>query len=217
MGRVRGTLASAIEGRVGNLIFYKVDGVTYVRSAPGKQSKAKKRKVSPLKKMSQDKMALTQQYLKGLTKVIAFGYQEFAEGAKRPYHACVSYTKTHCFSFKGQEFHIDPALIKMSRGSLMPAIESKAERTSEGILIFWEDNSWQSSAKPTDRSFLVLHHPGTKQVVWDFQGSIRSAKQHLIPLSEQAHAKSWHVYLAFSQEKYKGKVILSDSVYLGEV
>lgn len=217
MGRVRGTLASAIEGRVGNLIFYKVDGVTYVRSAPGKQSKAKKRKVSPLKKMSQDKMGMTQQYLKGLTKVIAFGYQEFAEGARRPYHACVSFTKTHCFSFNGQDFHIDPALIKMSRGSLMPANKAKAERTEKGIWVSWEDNSWQSSAKPKDRSFLVLHHPDSKQVIWEFQGSIRSAKQHLIPLSEQACCKSWQVYLAFSQEKYKGKIILSDSVYLGEI
>lgn len=162
-------------------------------------------------------MSMTQQYLKGLTKVIAFGFQEFKEGARRPYHACVSYTKTHCFSFEGQNFFIDPALFKMSRGSLMPAVEAMAVKTAEGVLISWEDNSWQSSAKPTDQSFLVLHQPQSNRVKWEFEGSARSEKQHLIPLSSNSLSEEWHVYLAFSQDKYRGIVILSDSVYLGKV
>lgn len=217
MAKVIDSPSGTLNGKIGGLVYYQIDGKTYVRKAPPKQTKSQKKKVSRLKKLSQDKMAMTQRYLKPLTKVIAFGYQEFANGARRPYHACVSYTKSHCFVHDVEGFYIDSALVKMSRGSLFPPDEAKAEITGDGIKITWSDNSWRSSARPFDQMFLILYNPESQRVEWEFLGSFRKSCQHFFSLKPSQLDVQWNIYLAFSQENTRTKKrILSDSVYLGK-
>ena len=167
--------------------------------------------------MSQDKMAMTQRFLRPLTRIIAFGYQEQAEGARRPYHAAVSYTKAHCFVQEKKGFYIDPSLFKVSRGSLSPPDAAEAAKTEKGIELSWSDNSWISSARPSDCLFIVLYNPESGHAVWEFSGSTRDSRHHLLPLRPEQLAGQWHVYLAFSRDKPRSKTkILSDSVYLGQ-
>ncbi|WP_194776880.1 DUF6266 family protein [Pararhodonellum marinum] len=218
MAKVIHSPGGTFNGKVGNLVFYQVGGQTYFRKAPSKQTKAQKQKVSPLKKISQDKMGMTQRYLKPLIKVIAFGFQEFEAGARRAYHACVSHTKAHCFVQETDAFYIDPALFKVSKGSLMPPQNASAEKAAEGITFTWKDNSWISSAKPFDKAFVVLYNPEKKQVHWEFLGRTRETGQHILALHPMHTEGPWDVYLAFSQEQARTKKrMLSDSVYLGKM
>ncbi|SEF67220.1 DUF6266 family protein [Algoriphagus boritolerans] len=173
---------------------------------------------SPLNERSQGMFAMVQKYLKTLRRAIAFGYQEYTVGASLPYHACVSYTRKNCFALDGKDYRIDPALIKVSRGSLMPPEDAKAEKVAEGIMFSWRNNSHISSAKLWDRAFIVIHDLDNTTVEWVDLGNTREKGEHLLKLDPHYLNKSWHAYLAFSQENaYSKKRTFSDSLYLGVI
>jgi hypothetical protein len=218
MASVNDSPGGTFNGKVGGLVYYNVGGKTYVRQAPSKQSKAKKEKATELQKLNRTKMTLTQSHLKSLTRAIGFGFQNHVVGAKRPFHACVSYTLNNAFIADGKNFAVDPSLFKISRGNLLPPQNPKAEKTGEGILISWQNNSYKSNAKPWDKAFIVLHNPEEMVSEYVIFGNDRSSESHTFPLSVNRLKDKWHVYLAFSQEQTKsGDMLLSDSVYLGQV
>lgn len=220
MVKVANTLLNGIQGTMGDMIFYQINGITYTRRKPGKRTNAQKKRMkkSPLNERSQGMFAMVQKYLKTLRRAIAFGYQEHTIGASLPYHACVSYTRKNCFALDGKDYRIDPALIKVSRGSLMPPEDAKAEKSEDGIQFTWRNNSWISSAKPWDRAFIVIHDLENTTMDWVDLGNTREQGEHLLKLDSYSVNKSWHAYLAFSQENYISKKrTLSDSVYLGVV
>jgi len=216
MARVNDSSGGEFNGKVGGLVYYQVEGKTYVRQAPPKQTKAKKKKTSPLRRLYQSKMTLTQSHLKSLTRAIAFGFQNLAVGARRPFHACVSYTLNNSFIADGPNFAIDPALIKVSLGPLLPPINAIAEKLEHGINITWQSNAHISKAKPWDKAFIVLHHPEQMFSEYITFGNDRSSESQFVQLWESMLKKKCHVYLAFSQDQSNnGNILLSDSVYLG--
>lgn len=220
MARVANTLLNGIQGTMGDMIFYQINGVTYTRRKPGRRTNAQKKRMkkSPLNERSQGMFAMVQHYLKTLRRAIAFGYQEHTVGASLPYHACVSYTRKNCFALDGRDYRIDPALIKVSRGSLVPPEGAKAEKVGEGILFTWRNNSGISSARSSDLAFIVIHDVNNTTMDWVDLGSFREKGEHLMKLGAHSLTTSWHVYLAFSQQNYVTKRrTLSDSVYLGVV
>jgi hypothetical protein len=218
MASVNDSSGGTFNGKVGGLVYYQVGGKTYVRQAPPKQTKAKKQKTSELKMLYQSKMTLTQRHLKSLTGAIAFGYQNKAVGARRPFHACVSYTLKNSFLADGKYFALDPSLFKISRGNLLPPQNPKAERIDNGILVTWDNNSHVSNSKPCDKAFIVLHNPENLSSKLVLFGNDRSSESEIFPLSVNRLKNKWHVYLAFSQEQTKsGELLLSDSVYLGRL
>ena len=220
MARITNSILEGISGSVGDLIFYKVGGVTYTRRKPGKQSKSTKAKTSERKRNSQSVSTQTQKFLKNITHILRFGYQNFENGASRPYHAAVSYTMKNSFKFVGTSASkvLDISLVKVSRGSLLGPQDPKVERVPEGIKFTWIDNSWQAAAKPQDQVFVFLlsaeeNGTGSK---WEFLGNTRDKGNHVLPVSSVLAETKWHAWIAFSQENpWTKKRDLSDSVYLG--
>ena len=220
MARLGKSSLSSLQGNLGDMIFYQINGVTYVRRKPQKRTNAQKKKLkkSPRNERSQGMFTLTQKYLLGLNKVIKFGFQNEVIGARSARNACVSYTRLNCFSFEDGKYAINPALFKFCLGSLMGPENGEATRTAEGVLFSWNDNSYFSSAMPSDQAFLVIHNPQKHAVVWEELGSYRHLKQHLLKHQFSDPQEEWHAYLAFSQANIRTKKrIFSDSVYLGLV
>ncbi|OOG73790.1 DUF6266 family protein [Algoriphagus sp. A40] len=220
MGRVQGSILEGIRGKVGNLVFYQLDGQTYVRKAPGKQSKATKARTSEAKKISQSVNTQTHKFLRFFAHLIRFGFQEWEIGGRKAYHAAVSFTAKNSFSFVGssREKVLDIFLVKLSSGSLLGPEEPKAERTATGVLFTWRNNSWIAGSNPRDEAFLVLIHEHREKSVWEFKGNSREKESHLLALPFPESGDKWHAFLAFSQENaWTKNRTFSDSVYLGEV
>lgn len=220
MGRVKGSILEGIRGKVGDLVFYQLDGQTYVRRAPGKQSIATKQRTSEAKKISQSVNIQTHKFLRFFTHLVRFGFQEWQAGGRKAYHAAVSFTSKNCFSFigSGREKELNISLVKFSRGSLLGALDPKAERISTGVLFTWKDNSWMAGSHPGDSTFLVLVHENRRNSVWEYMGNPREKGSHLLALPFPESANKWHAFLAFSQENsWTKKRTFSDSQYLGEV
>tara|TARA_R110002020_G_scaffold340462_1_gene555332 strand:+ start:770 stop:1432 length:663 start_codon:yes stop_codon:yes gene_type:complete len=220
MARITKSILEGLSGSVGDLIFYKVGGVTYARRKPGKQSKSTKARTSERKRNSQSVSTQTQKFLKNITHILRFGYQNFENGASRPYHAAVSYTMKNSFKFLGTSASkvLDISLVKVSRGSLLGPQDPKVERVPEGIKFMWTDNSLQAAAKSTDNVFVFLlsAEENGSGSDWEFLGNTRDKEAHtLLPPN---NSSQWHAWIAFSQENpWTKKRDLSDSVYLGIV
>ncbi|WP_339880551.1 DUF6266 family protein [uncultured Algoriphagus sp.] len=220
MARIANSSLSGLNGHMGDMVFYQINGVTYARRKPSKRSNTQKKRMrkSPINERSQGKFSMVHTHLKGLKFAIRFGFQEQVKGARHAYHACGSHTRLNCFRENGADYHIDPALFKISTGTLMGAEEAKAVRTEEGILFTWKDNSGTSSAQAWDEAFLVIHNPTQKAAVWKELGSFRNKKEYLLKHTFGTSGGDWHAYLAFSQENRRTKKRkLSDSVYLGVI
>lgn len=220
MARITNSILAGLSGSIGDLIFYKVGGVTYVRRKPGKQSKATKAKTSERKRRSQSVSTQAHSFLKNIKHILRFGYQNHENGASRAYHAAVSYTMKNSFKFEGTTASkvLDISLVKVSRGSLLGPQDPKVERVPEGIKFYWADNSWQASATPYDNVFVFLlsaEENGTGSE-WEFLGNTRQKMSHTI--LPKSNISKWHAWIAFSQENpWTKKRDLSDSVYLGVV
>lgn len=218
MARITNSILEGLSGSVGDLIFYKVGGVTYTRRKPGKQSKSTKAKTSARKRISQSVSTQTQKFLKNITHILRFGYQNFENGASRPYHAAVSYTMKNSFKFEGGSKVLDISLVKVSRGSLLGAQDAQVQRLPEGIKFTWTDNSWQAAAKPTDNVFVFLlsAEENSSGSEWEFMGNTREKGTYIL-LAPNTSTR-WHAWIAFSQENpWTKKRDLSDSFYLGIV
>lgn len=222
MARITNSILAGLSGNLGDLVFYKVGGVTYARKKPGKQSKTTKVQTSERKRNSQSVSTQTQKFLKNIKHILRFGYQSFENGASRPYHAAVSYTMKNSFKFVGTSASkiLDISLVKVSRGSLLGPQDPNVERVPEGIKFTWTDNSWQAAATPYDKVFVFLLSTesmltGTE---WEFLGNTRDKENHVLPISPVLKDTKWHAWIAFSKENaWTKKRELSDSVYLGVV
>jgi hypothetical protein len=218
MARITNSLMDALSGSVGELVFYKVGGKTYSRRKPGKQSKATKARTSPAKRRSQSVMSQTHAFLKNITHILRFGYQDHVDGASRPYHAAVSYTSKNSFRFEGTSKVLDISLVKVSVGALLGPLNPKVTRLDEGVEFSWTDNSWQGSAKPYDEVLVFLNSVDGSGSEWEFIGSTRATGKYLLPINNIHSKGKWHAWIAFSQENtWTKKRTLSDSVYLGMV
>ncbi|UZD24364.1 DUF6266 family protein [Algoriphagus halophytocola] len=220
MARVSNSSLEGLNGNMGDMVYYKINGVTYTRRKPRKRSNAEKKKMktSSINERSQGMFTMVQQYLKGLSLPLRFGFQGEVKGARHGYHACSSYTRLNCFALDGQAYRIDPALFKVSIGTLMGAEDAEAIRTDEGVLFTWRDNSGTSSAKEGDQAFLVIHNPTKEAAVWKEVGNYRKNGQDLLNHTFGNPEGEWHAYLAFSQENQRSKKRkLSNSIYLGMV
>ncbi|MDF2156478.1 DUF6266 family protein [Algoriphagus sp. CAU 1675] len=218
MGRVVNPLLKGITGKIGGLVFYQSGGNTYVRQASGKQSKAVKKRTSKRKRLSQSVMKQTHQFLRTLVPLLRYSFQEMKQGARQPYHAAVAYMAKNSFVREGDQKVIDPSLLKLSAGTLTGAVGATAEWTEEGIKFTWTDNSWTGSALPTDRSLLIAIGMEEEVRVWKKEAEPRQKGEAILSLADYPSEKTWHIYLAFSQEKTRmKKTFVSDSVYLGKV
>ncbi|GMQ30670.1 DUF6266 family protein [Algoriphagus confluentis] len=220
MGKANDPSLKGLSGKIGNLVYYQRNGETYVRAAPGKQSKATKAKTSEPKRISQDVVRQTHAFLKNYKHLVRFGYQEHAVGAKTAYHRAASYTIKNSFDYRPESAWkvLDISKVRISLGDLTGPEEATASREGTGVRFTWRDNSWEGSAKPSDEAFVVLIHESRAGSRFVYQGSRRSERSHFLNLDGADPNAKWHAFLAFSQEnEYSKKRFLSNSVYLGEV
>lgn len=204
------------KGKIGNLVFYTLNGKTVVRSKPGSNHK-NKHNPSPLQLIQREKLKTINAFLKPIKQALDFGYQEFLTQSKKGMHCAYSEINTKGYNHT-REPRIDPAFLRVSKGNLLGPESPQLIRNGNSLEITWADNSAEGKAQASDETFILCYCPEEEKHIWPKSKFRRNGGQAVIELSSEQSAKSWHVYLAFSQMNFKTRTyILSDSVYLGRV
>jgi hypothetical protein len=204
------------KGKIGNLVFYELNGKTVVRSRPSQNHK-NKHNPSPLQLLQREKLKTINAFLKPIKLALDFGYQEFLTQSKKGMHWAYSELNTKGYTHTRVQ-KIDPAFLRISKGNLLGPDKPNLAKSGNAIVINWTDNSLEGKAQPTDETFILCYCPEQEKYIWPELKFRRSSAQAIIDLRPDQTALTWHVYLAFSQVNIKTKkYILSDSVYLGMV
>jgi hypothetical protein len=204
------------KGKIGNLVFYELNGKTVVRSRPSQNHK-NKHNPSPLQLLQREKLKTINAFLKPIKRALDFGYQEFLTQSKKGMHWAYSELNTKGYNHTRAE-KIDPAFLRISKGNLLGPDKPNLAKQDHAIVINWTDNSLEGKAQPTDETFILCYCPEQEKYIWPELKFRRNSGQAIIDLSPDQTNLTWHAYLAFSQVNIRTrKYILSDSVYLGMV
>lgn len=202
------------KGKIGNLVFYTLNGITVVRSKPSKNHKNKKNP-SPLQLIQREKLTSINAFLKPIKRVLDFGFQEFLTQSKKGMHWAYSEINSKGYNHT-REPKIDPAFLLISKGNLLGPQNPNLTKKGSMLEITWENNSSEGKSQSTDIAFLICYCPEEQKIIWPNTIFRRSSGFARIEMDSNQAAFQWHVYLAFSQKNPKtGKSVLSDSVYLG--
>lgn len=215
MGKVTDGLLGGISGKVGNLVFYQVNGETLIRSRPSTGSGGS----SSLQTYHQKAFALAQDFLSPLKKEIAFGFSAFKVGTKRGIDRAKSLLLKNAIYPNDGIPVLQPQKVMISSGDLtgvQGAVLSSIDPNR--IRIDWNNNSWDGSARDGDKSFVVVYDTEEARV-FSIKGSSyrKDGFQEVeLPWSPMNQNSNTYVYFSFYSER-STKVEFSDSICLGKL
>lgn len=202
------------QGKVGGFTFYKLNGKIIMRSLPRAPHK-NGTNPTPLQKVYQNRLAEVNDYLRPLSRVLDFGYQNYLD-QKTGVNWAHTNVSTKGYNHKANP-RINPAFLQISRGSLLGAEAPLAVRTADGITISWKDNSVEGNASEGDSVMILLNQPELQKHIWIKEDGRRRDLQALAALDGENSEKEWEVYLTFYRPLNNKKLVISDSIYLGRV
>lgn len=191
-----------LSGKVGNMIYYVMNGKQYVRRVgiPGKERKTTKENMTSRQKSNLTRFGGVQRYYAYFRKHIGEAIWKTA-GASLNARAINLFHKTngHCFDDKGRL--VDLATFQFSHGELLLPRNIAVERDGDLFRVTWEEERHERNAAPTDRlcvglvydrypdsPHLALEVSGTRG---DLCGEFRPDKDYDCPL---------HVYCFWARE-----------------
>lgn len=215
MGKVTDGLLGGISGKVGNLVFYQVNGQTLVRTKPGVGTGIS----SSLQNYHQQSFALAQEFVSPLKKELAIGFGTFKIGTKRGIDRAKSLIlKNAIYPTEGVPV-LQPQKALVSSGDLTGVSGALLTETEPGqFRIEWTVNSWDGSARDGDKTFVVVYDT-VEPRVFSIQGASyrKDGYQEVqLPWGSINESAAVYVYFSFYSER-SGKTEFSDSVCLGRI
>jgi hypothetical protein len=208
MGKIKKGILGGFSGKVGNVVGASWNGISYMRSLPQKVKNPR----TQGQRSQRSKFAMVLHLLKPLTAFLRTGWKLYAKG-QSPFNAATSYTLANAITGTYPNYQIDLSKLLVSRGSLSPAANGKAETTADKLVISWNDNSGTDSANTTDKALVAVLNPAKGETITITAGEKRTAGEQTIPMPEDWSGDEVHTYLGFVSED--GREI-ANSVYLGK-
>jgi hypothetical protein len=207
MGILRDGITGFVTGKVGDMVFYVLNGENVVRHA-GKSIKPR----SEAQLANQAKMAVVNLFLKPLLEFVNVGFAYVAQDDRsNPYNRAVSYNRINAVAGIYPDFVIDYGKVLVSKGKLPVAEGATVELVPEGLRFNWLYNSDMPYPRENDRAVLLAYFPLVGAAVYLLEGASRKAGTDLLILPEELLAEPMEVYIAFVATDGKS---VSDSIYL---
>ncbi len=213
MGKATDGVLGRISGKVGNLVFYQVNGETLVRVKPGKKGGR-----SALQNYNQQAFALVQGFLSPMKRELADGFAAFKIGTKRGIDRAKSLMLRNGIYPQDGVPVLRPHKAMVSSGDLTGVEDGHLGGLEQGSFhIKWAPNSWDGSARDADKSFVVVYDTGAQRVFSVKGEAYRKQGCQVIELPWKSMGEGGvFVYFAFYSER-SAKDIFSDSVCLGKL
>jgi hypothetical protein len=207
MGRLPQGIQGPLQGKAGTLIGSSRNGIPYVKGLYKKRTKT----ISNKEMANRKKFAMAQSWLAPLVDFVREGFRNYSPQSYG-FVAAKSLLLKNSFVQGASEMSIDPALVKVSFGSLPLADNLTVSKNENGDLAFsWNPDNKQG-ADPSDQIMMLAYDIEKGNVSYTTTGQLRSTGTDVLKLST-ANLQNFHVYAAFNAFDRSRQ---SDSVYLGE-
>ena len=209
MGIISKGILGGFSGRVGTVIGFMRNGISYMRSIAA--SVTQPNTPAQLEQRARFKTAIT--FLRPLNELLKIGFKNYTGRL-----SAINYAMSHTLQtgIRGiyPEFSIDFANVLLSRGTLAGALNPSALSIAAGQVTFsWDDNSDELNAEATDGALLVAYNPTRNEAVFTNSESTRLDGTQVLNVPTSYTGDSLECYMAFVDAK--GNV--ADSKYIGPV
>ena len=197
-----------LNGKVGKLVFYMLNGQPVVRLI------GRKGKPSTLQLANYQAMAVTTKLLKFMGSFIKLGYGLQAKGTvHNPHNLATSYHKKHALKGEYPNISVDYSKVLLSKGVLPETKDLQAKKVENGLEITW-DTAYREHLAPNDSVMVMICCPETGMDRQHLNVARRSEGKCFIPMTEKALKEQIEPYISFISADGER---LSDSIYLGNL
>jgi hypothetical protein len=199
-----------VTGRVGNLVYYMLNGQPVVRSI-GKITKA-----ASVPQLSARKITrISSKRLKMFKAFLKVGFSiEITGTTQNAFNMAVSVNKRAMMTGVYPNFQVDYSKLVLSRGILKPGEELNVSATDEAIFFTWKAEEKMAWPESTDLVMMLAYFPELDRTIVKISGNARNtgADQMPIPPSlKDAHSETYIAFVAAD------RLQVSDSTYLGSL
>jgi len=208
MGKLINGINGPFLGRVGTGIGSSWKGIPYIKGSYKKRTG----KASKEEKGNRNKFAMAQRWLQPVLDFVREGFKNYSPIVDG-FLAAKSWLLLHSFEGIQPDISINPALVKLSHGSLPLAANIRVEKINGSQLQFSWDPASIEDSHPKDQVMLLAYDIDHRQADIVIPGQFRETGADSMPL-HPTKMKTYHIYLAFVAPDRSRQ---SDSVYLGAI
>ena len=193
-------------GRLGNLVFYRMNGMNIVRTKPAHFHDSK----SPAQLAQRQRMKVVNDFLKPFLQLIRITFPPQKAG-RTARSESQSYIMRHALAGEYPGMYVDKSKALLSRGPLPVPVSAKVTAHPDGVLIEWENGSEAAGPRVHDTLLVVAQDAKTGSANYRFTEARRADGRYVwkpVPASGQVA-----VWIAFRNQ---AQTEMSDSLYVGE-
>lgn len=193
MGTLRQGILGGFSGKVGTVIGFTRNGISYIRGLMTSHTDAN----TPAQQEQRTKFSLVIKFLRPLLSLIRAGFKTAGSNLSG-FNAAVSYTLENAIKGIYPALEIDYTKVLICRGNLPGAMNANAASTVAGKIDFtWEDNSWDLGAHATDLVVLVAYCPSLGKSVTAIGDATRVLGTQIVTLPEVFSGLEVQTYIGF--------------------
>lgn len=206
MGKFENGIFGTFKGRIGNLVSYQLRGKNVIRRI------GKTHKPPTLKQLTaRQKMKVTADFLKPMLTFINVGFEQAITGTdKHPHNEATAYNYRNALQGDYPDISINYSKVKLSQGTLEPAINPLAGLTGNTLSITWEVSPDMNWGIKNDRTMFLVYCPELSKAIYVLSGATRITGQDEIELPTNYIGRELHIYIAFRASNGKD---ISNSVW----
>jgi hypothetical protein len=208
MGKLINGINGPFLGKVGPSIGSSWKGIPYIKGPYKKRTGRASRE----EKGNRNKFAMAQRWLQPALPFVRQGFKNYSPTVDG-FLAAKSWLLLHSFEGIQPDISINPALVKLSHGSLPLPANIRVEKINGSQLQFSWDPARIEDSHPRDQVMLMAYDIDHGQVSTVIPGQFRETGADSMQLSPQKK-RTYHIYLAFVAQDRSRQ---SDSVYLGAI
>jgi hypothetical protein len=208
MGKLINGINGPFLGKIGTAIGSSWKGIPYVKGPYKKRTG----RVSPEEKGNRNKFGMAQRWLQPTLDFVRQGFKNYSPTVDG-FLAAKSWLLLHSFEGTQPDIFINPALVKLSHGSLPLPANINVEKKNGSLLQFSWDPANKEGGYSKDQVMMLAYDIDHRSAIIEFPGQFRETGTDslLLPALEM---KTFHIYLAFLAYDRSSQ---SDSVYLGTI
>ncbi|HLN72856.1 MAG: DUF6266 family protein [Methylococcaceae bacterium] len=197
MGQIFQGILGGFSGKVGTVIGYVRNGVSFMRGLSTGHTDAN----TPAQQEQRAKFSLVVNFLRPLAALLHTGFKT-AESRMSGFNAAMSYNMEHAVKGLYPLLEIDYTKALVCRGLLPGALNAAADSVEAGKIDFtWNNNAWDAGADPLDKVVLVAYNAGLQKSVTEIGVATRASGSQSMTVPDIFTGDEVHCYIGFTNAR----------------
>jgi hypothetical protein len=210
MGKAKHGIYGPITGRVGNLVFYELNGDNVVRGKGDRTAK-----LSKAQKANCENMSVLMRFFKTTKAFLRVGFASEAKGTNQNFHnIATAYNKLNALVMQDGQAEIDYPKVLLSRGTALEPQQARVEATAAGLTFSWNFDKIENWSSREDQVMLMAYFPESDDAVYVTSGAKRETSTDTLEIHASYLGKRMETYISFVSNDREA---VSSSVYLGRI